>query len=116
MPSQDADHGVLFFKEGVADLWEVGMDAQDDAFPLSIKASADLRFFAAPERRRLSAEQVVDSLFTASRQPIDVEEITLDADARRPADSFVSLGVPRRAWMLGPAGAASRCSCPSPMP
>ncbi|WP_414664511.1 DUF1553 domain-containing protein [Horticoccus sp. 23ND18S-11] len=66
----------------------------------NLKASADLRFFAAPERRRLSAEQVVDSLFTASRQPIDVEEITLDADARRPADSFVSLGVPRRAWMF----------------
>lgn len=64
------------------------------------EASADQRFFAAPEARRLSAEQVVDSLFAVSGQPLDVEEITLDAEARRPADSFISLGAPRRAWQF----------------
>jgi hypothetical protein len=64
------------------------------------EASADQCFFAAPEARRLSAEQVVDSLFAVSGQPLDVEEITLDAEARRPADSFISLGAPRRAWQF----------------
>ncbi len=66
----------------------------------NIAAPAEQRFFAAPEARRLTAEQVVDTLFAASGQPLDAEEITLDSDARRPADSFLSLGTPRRAWML----------------
>jgi mono/diheme cytochrome c family protein len=66
----------------------------------NLTAPAEQRFFAAPEARRLSAEQVVDALFAVSGQPIDVEEITLDGEARRPADSFISLGAPRRAWMF----------------
>ena len=66
----------------------------------NLKAGPEQRFFAAPERRRLSAEQVVDSLFAASGQPMQVEEITLDADARRGADTFISLGTPQRAWMF----------------
>jgi mono/diheme cytochrome c family protein len=66
----------------------------------NLSAPAAQRFFAAPEPRRLTAEQVVDSLFAVAGQPIDVEEITLDGEARRPADSFISLGVPRRAWMF----------------
>ena len=67
----------------------------------NLEATADRRFFAAPEARRLSAEQVVDSLFAVSGRPMDVEEITLDGDSRRAASTFISLGVPRRAWMLG---------------
>lgn len=66
----------------------------------NLAAAADQRFFSAPEPRRLGAEQVVDALFAASGQALEVEEITLDSDARRPADSFVSLGTPKRAWML----------------
>jgi hypothetical protein len=66
----------------------------------NLGADPGQRFFAAPEARRLTAEQVVDSLFAFSGQPIDVEEITLDAEARRGADSFVSLGSPKRAWMF----------------
>ena len=66
----------------------------------NLKAAAEQRFFAAPEPRRLSAEQVVDALFTASGQPMNVEELSLDLSAQRGSDTFVSLGVPRRAWML----------------
>ncbi|MBL9199003.1 MAG: DUF1553 domain-containing protein, partial [Opitutaceae bacterium] len=66
----------------------------------NLTAPAPQRFFAAPDPRRLTAEQVVDSLYAVAGQPMQVEEITLDLDARRPADSFVSLGSPRRAWML----------------
>jgi hypothetical protein len=66
----------------------------------NLTAPATARFFAAPDPRRLTGEQVVDALFAVSGQPMQVEELTLDLDARRPADSFVSLGSPRRAWML----------------
>ena len=63
-------------------------------------ATPDQRFFASPEPRRLHAEQVVDGLFAASGQTMQVDELTLDPDARRGADTFVSLGAPTRSWML----------------
>jgi mono/diheme cytochrome c family protein len=66
----------------------------------NLKAAPELRFFAAPEPRRLTAEQVVDGIFAASGQTMQVEELTLDPDARRGADTFVSLGTPGRSWML----------------
>ena len=62
--------------------------------------AAELRFFVAPDRRRMSAEQVVDSLCAAAGQDLDVEELTFDPDARRPASNRLTLGVPRRAWMF----------------
>lgn len=66
----------------------------------NLKADPAQRFFAAPEPRRLTAEQVVDSLFAASGQPISVEELCLDLSAQRTIETFVSLGAPRRAWMF----------------
>ena len=64
----------------------------------NLDADADQRFFAAPERRRLRAEQVVDSLYAAAGKAMDVEELTFDPDGRRPAKTMISLGRPRRAW------------------
>ncbi len=61
-------------------------------------ASADKRFFIAPDHRRMTAEQVVDSLFAASGTLMKVEEITFDSDSRQPADRMLNLGVPKRAW------------------
>lgn len=61
-------------------------------------AQPELRFFAAPDRRRLTAEQVVDSLYASAGRPIEVEEITFDPDGRRPANTMISLGFPKRAW------------------
>lgn len=66
----------------------------------NLSTTPQLRFFIAPDRRRMSAEQVVDSLCTAAGQALDVEELTFDPDARRPASNRLTLGVPRRAWML----------------
>jgi hypothetical protein len=63
-------------------------------------AEPKLRFFTAPELRRLSAEQVVDSLYSAAGRQMDVEEITFDPDGRRPATTMISLGSPNRAWMF----------------
>ncbi len=56
--------------------------------------------FIAPASRRLQAEQVVDSLFSATGKPFDVEEVSLDIDSVRVSKSSITLGKPRRAWML----------------
>ncbi len=66
----------------------------------NLKTTPEQRFFAAPERRRLTAEQVVDSLYAASGQPMDVEEITFDPAGQNGPKVQISLGQPRRAWML----------------
>jgi hypothetical protein len=56
--------------------------------------------FIAPAPRRLSAEQIVDSLFSATGAPFDLEEVSLDIDSIRNLEQSISLGKPRRAWML----------------
>ncbi len=56
--------------------------------------------YSAPAPRRMEAEQVVDSLFAASRKPFKTEEASLDIDSIRTLDQSISLGQPRRAWML----------------
>lgn len=63
-------------------------------------ASAERRFFNAPDRRRLTAEQIVDSLFTAVSIPMDIGELTFVHDGRRPLSNRQTLGHPDRAWML----------------
>jgi mono/diheme cytochrome c family protein len=64
------------------------------------KSSATRRFFAAPDPRRLEAEQIVDALAYCSGRSLDVEELTFDPDARRPASNRLTLGIPTRAWMF----------------
>lgn len=61
---------------------------------------ASERFFSAPGRRRLTAEQIVDSLHTAVGKVIDSEEITFVHDGRHALDRRLTLGVPSRAWMF----------------
>ena len=56
------------------------------------------RLFASPARRRLQAEQLVDSMFAVVGKRLDAELLTLDNDSRRSAKDFLTLGVPRRAW------------------
>jgi mono/diheme cytochrome c family protein len=56
--------------------------------------------FTAPARRRLAAEQVVDSLFAATGKPMNLEEVSLDIDGSRDLGNSISLGNPRRSWML----------------
>lgn len=56
------------------------------------------RFFAAPDRRRMTAEQVVDSMLAVAGMRLDVEAITFDPEARRPAGTMINLGAPQRAW------------------
>ena len=54
--------------------------------------------FAGPLRRRMSAEQVVDSMFTASGKDFYAGELNIDADGSRVFTTSLNLGHPRRAW------------------
>ena len=58
------------------------------------------RLFAGPARRRMSAEQIVDSLFSAVGKRLDSEEMNMDVDGRRPVKEFNNLGTPYHAWEL----------------
>ncbi|MEO6809296.1 MAG: DUF1553 domain-containing protein, partial [Isosphaeraceae bacterium] len=60
----------------------------------------DAPLFSAPARRRMSAEQLVDSLFEASGKEFHAEELNLDPEGRRPASEFLNLGVPEHAWQF----------------
>jgi hypothetical protein len=64
------------------------------------RPSAEARATGAPARRRMSAEQVLDSLFAAVGKPFRAEELCLDIDGRRPPSEFLNLGRPARAWQL----------------
>jgi Protein of unknown function (DUF1553)/Protein of unknown function (DUF1549) len=64
----------------------------------STEAKPEARLFASPARRRMTAEQVVDSMFMAVGKPFDSEEMNLDVDGRRPVKDFNNLGTPARAW------------------
>ena len=53
-----------------------------------------------PHSRRLTAEQLIDSLFVAADKPFNVEEINIDVDGARRQDVSISLGHARRAWQF----------------
>ncbi|TVQ02848.1 MAG: DUF1553 domain-containing protein [Planctomycetaceae bacterium] len=73
---------------------------QREATGNNLMASAEDRFFAAPDRRRLTAEQVVDSLFHASGHTMRVDELTFDQDGMHAPGTMITLGKPRRAWQF----------------
>ena len=54
--------------------------------------------FVGHTRRRMTAEQIVDSLHLATGRTIDCEELNMDQDGRRPIKQFINLGKPNRAW------------------
>ena len=68
---------------------------QRQALPLESGVKPD---FSAPVQRRMTAEQVVDSLFAVAGKPLESEELTMDNDGTQSAAAMISLGHPRRAW------------------
>jgi hypothetical protein len=58
------------------------------------------KLFAGPTSRRMSAEQIIDSLFTASGKPFNTEELSVDLDGGRNENTSITLGFPRRAWQF----------------
>lgn len=56
--------------------------------------------YAAPAPRRLTAEQLVDSLFASTGKAMGTEEVSLDIDGQRDMGNSISLGRPTRSWMF----------------
>jgi hypothetical protein len=56
--------------------------------------------FASPMRRRLTAEQLVDSIFAVSGKQFRAGDMNIDVDGSRRFVSSLNLGIPRRAWMF----------------
>lgn len=61
-------------------------------------SQSEAQLFAAPDRRRMSAEQIIDSLYYAVDKPFRSETLSLDPEGRRPINAFLNLGSPQRAW------------------
>ncbi|RMF40676.1 MAG: DUF1553 domain-containing protein [Planctomycetota bacterium] len=55
---------------------------------------------AGPWRRRLTAEQLVDSLHAAMQVEMSTEPITFDPEGSQKRQNFLNLGPARRAWQL----------------
>jgi len=58
------------------------------------------KLLAAPLRRRMTAEQVFDSLLAAAGKEPHVEELTFDVDGSMQETAAIHLGQPRRAWQF----------------
>lgn len=63
----------------------------------AITAEED-RLFAGPVHRRMTAEQLVDSLHRSVGKDILTEELNLNPAGNRPPRQFLNLGKPARAW------------------
>lgn len=73
---------------------------QREAVGQNLAAEPDRRFFLAPDRRRLDAEQIVDSLYVSTGVEMELGELTFVHDGRRQLGNRQTLGHPSRAWML----------------
>jgi hypothetical protein len=73
---------------------------QSQAMEMASSDEARRRSPLGPARRRMSAEQIVDSLFLAVEKPLGAEELTFDPAGRSPAKLFGNLGEAHRAWQL----------------
>jgi hypothetical protein len=57
-------------------------------------------WYASATRRRMTAEQIFDSLVAITGKDVHAERLTMDPEGRRPVSSFLNLGVPKRAWQF----------------
>lgn len=71
---------------------------QRQAVPGIDAGSSQAALFRGPVRRKMTGEQVADSLFLAVGKPFGTEELTIDLDAKMPDRTFGHLGVPQRSW------------------
>ena len=89
------------FIEGGYDLKKVARSIlASHTYQRVVQEDTNPALFAAASRRRMTAEQLVDSLFAISGKQITPELLTLDPEGRRPVESFLNLGRPTRAWQL----------------
>ncbi|MCG8653053.1 MAG: DUF1553 domain-containing protein, partial [Pirellulales bacterium] len=70
---------------------------QRQAADRPIQRNAKVRLFASPRLRRMTAEQLVDSMHVAVGRPMHSDELTFDPEARMKPAAHSNLGRPRRA-------------------
>ncbi len=58
------------------------------------------RLFASPSPRRMTAEQVVDSMLATAGKDMRAEELNFDVDGQNSYETMLNLGRPKRAWEL----------------
>lgn len=79
------------------------------ATPDSLPQPNDERTFATQTRRRLSAENLLDSLFVTAGKRFYSEPITMEQEGRNPIGTFLHFGRPRKAWQfVSPSGERDR--------
>ena len=66
----------------------------------AVDSDVPAELFAAPTRQRLTAEQLVDSLFSTSGKDFRAGDMNIDIDGSREIKNSLNLGIPRRAWMF----------------
>ncbi|QDS90906.1 Planctomycete cytochrome C [Rosistilla ulvae] len=64
----------------------------------AIPTDGEQRLFAGPYRRRMSAEQIVDTSLHAVGQTMRTEQLTMDVEGTLPPNTFVNFGFPKRSW------------------
>jgi uncharacterized protein DUF1553 len=62
------------------------------------KSEPEQRLFVGPVRRRMSSEQLVDSLHRAVGKSFNCEELNLNPAGNRPLTEFLNMGKPQHAW------------------
>ena len=62
--------------------------------------SREAGWFRGPIRRKLTGDQLVDSLFLAVGKSFRTEELTMDGDGKQDESRFGHLGLPQRSWEL----------------
>lgn len=77
---------------------------QREAIDPPINSPAEDRLFAGPYRRRMSAEQIVDTAFASVGQSMKTEELTLDVEGTLAGANFLNFGFPQRAWEFSTLG------------
>ena len=60
--------------------------------------------FPGPATRRMTAEQIIDSIFVASGRPFDAGPMNIDIDGARDYTVSLNLGIPQRAWQFASLG------------
>lgn len=74
-----------------------------DAYQRIPAPSGDVKaseLFAGPARRRMTGEQLADSLLLATGKDFESEELTMDRDGKQASTNFLHLRFPRRAWQF----------------
>ena len=77
---------------------------QREAIDVPINSPAEDRLFEGPYRRRMSAEQIVDTAFASVGQKMRTEELTLDVEGSLASANFLNFGFPQRAWEFSTLG------------